>query len=75
MGVMSDLGRGLGGLGSYLAPIPGLNGSEIGSAIGGLFGFKKGGKIRKSHKKSKSGKVGRPRKAGRPKGSAKHSKK
>jgi hypothetical protein len=41
----SILGRALGDIGSQLIPIKGLDGGSIGSALGGLSGFKDGGKI------------------------------
>ena len=43
----------MGNIGSQLAPIPGVNGDELGGAIGGLLPFKTGGKI--------PGAKGRPR--------------
>lgn len=42
----SILGKVLGGLGSIVAPIPGVNGAEIGGAIGGLAPFKTGGLVK-----------------------------
>ena len=47
------LGTIAGGLGSKFLPIPGVNGSQLGGAIGGLMPFKNGGKI--------PGKKGKPK--------------
>lgn len=37
------LGGLLGGLGSQLIPIPGVNGAELGRALGSMTGLKRGG--------------------------------
>jgi hypothetical protein len=39
------LGNIAGGLGSKLLPLPGVNGGEVGSALGGLLPFKNGGAV------------------------------
>ena len=41
----SLLGNLAGGLGSKFLPIPGVNGGELGGALGGLLPFKTGGKV------------------------------
>lgn len=48
----SLLGGLLGGIGSKIAPLPGINGQELGSALGALSGFKTGGLV--SGKKGKA---------------------
>lgn len=46
MGVFGNiLGGALGSLGSQLLPIPGANGQQIGSYLGSLAPFRKGGKV------------------------------
>lgn len=53
MGVFGNLlGSTLGGLGSALFPIPGVNGSNLGGAIGNLLPFKRGGRVRAARTKS-----------------------
>lgn len=44
----SLLGNLAGGLGSKFLPIPGVNGSELGGALGGLLPFKTGGAVNKT---------------------------
>ena len=51
------LGSILGGLGSQLFPVQGLNGAEIGRALGSMTGLKRGGaRKRKVAKKARGGK-------------------
>ena len=52
------LGSLLGGLGSQLFPIAGVNGADLGRSIGSMFPFKRGGKPkkRKAVKKARGGK-------------------
>jgi hypothetical protein len=50
MGFGSTLGGLLGDVGSALFPIPGVNGGQIGSFLGGLSGFKTGGKVTRTGK-------------------------
>ena len=45
MGFGSAIGGMLGGLGSKLLPIPGVDGGQLGNFLGSLFPFKKGGRI------------------------------
>jgi hypothetical protein len=45
MGFGSLLGGLAGSLGSKFLPIPGVDGEKVGSFLGGLTGFKNGGKI------------------------------
>jgi hypothetical protein len=45
MGFGSAIGGLLGGLGSKLIPIPGINGAELGNFLGGLVGFQEGGVV------------------------------
>jgi hypothetical protein len=45
MGFGSLLGGLAGSLGSKFFPIPGIDGEKLGSVLGGLTGFKNGGKI------------------------------
>lgn len=45
MGFGSTLGGLLGSLGSAFLPIPGVNGQQLGSALGGMLGFKRGGVV------------------------------
>lgn len=49
MGFGSALGGMLGSLGSKMLPIPGVDGGQLGNFLGGLFPFKKGGRIGKKH--------------------------
>jgi hypothetical protein len=42
----SLLGNLAGGLGSKFLPIPGVNGGELGGALGGLLPFKTGGAVK-----------------------------
>jgi hypothetical protein len=44
----SLLGNLAGGLGSKFLPIPGVNGGELGGALGGLLPFKTGGAVKKT---------------------------
>ena len=54
MGIFGNLlGNLAGSLGSKFLPIPGVNGGELGGAIGGLMPFKNGGKV--------PGKKGKPK--------------
>lgn len=48
MGFGSLLGGLLGNIGSKLIPLPGINGEAVGSALGGLTGFKKGGRVKRT---------------------------
>ena len=48
MGFGSTIGGLLGNLGSMIAPIPGVDGGSLGSFLGGLTGFKKGGRVTKT---------------------------
>lgn len=48
------LGGLLGGLGSQLLPIPGVNGAEVGRALGSLLPFRRGGKPKKRAVKRKA---------------------
>lgn len=57
MGFGSTLGSIAGGLGSMLMPIPGVNGAQLGSALGGMLGFRRGGKVRKAKAKAKKAKA------------------
>ena len=50
MGFGSSLGGLLGDVGSALFPIPGVNGQQIGSFLGGLTGFKNGGRVTRTGK-------------------------
>lgn len=50
MGFGSILGGLLGNIGSKLLPIPGINGEALGSALGGLSGFKNGGRVKRTGK-------------------------
>lgn len=46
MGLFGNiLGRGLGAIGSALFPVAGINGGDVGGAIGGLAPFKTGGRV------------------------------
>lgn len=50
------LGGLLGGLGSKVLPIPGINGAELGRAMGGILPFKRGGRVkRRTPPRTKSG--------------------
>ena len=53
----SSLGSLLGGIGSMLLPIPGINGSQLGGALGSMMPFRRGGKPkkRKVAKKARGG--------------------
>lgn len=51
----SALGSILGGLGSALMPIPGVNGQQLGSYLGGLTGLKRGGRRKKAVKRKARG--------------------
>lgn len=46
----SSLGGLLGNIGSAILPIPGINGGDLGTFLGGLFGFKHGGRVLKTGK-------------------------
>ncbi len=60
MGVFGNLiGQGLGALGSHVLPIPGVNGRELGGAIGSWLPFARGGMVPKYRK---GGRVQRKRK-------------
>ena len=48
MGFGSSLGGLLGNIGSALMPIPGVNGGDLGSFLGGLSGFKTGGAVKRT---------------------------
>ena len=49
MGLFGNiLGRGLGSIGSALFPVAGINGGDVGAALGGLAPFKKGGPIKRT---------------------------
>ena len=49
MGIFGNiLGRALGSIGSALLPIKGIDGGEVGSALGSLAPFKKGGRVKKT---------------------------
>ncbi len=50
MGFGSLLGGLLGNIASKIVPIPGINGEQVGSALGGLSGFKKGGRVKRTGK-------------------------
>lgn len=50
MGFGSDLGQFFGNVGSALLPIPGVDGGKLGSFLGGLSGFKNGGKVTRTGK-------------------------
>ena len=53
------LGSILGGLGSQLMPIPGVQGAEVGRALGSLLPFRRGGKPKRkaaTKKKARGGK-------------------
>ena len=50
MGFGSLLGRLAGTIGSALLPIKGVDGGELGSALGGLTGFKNGGRVKRTGK-------------------------
>jgi hypothetical protein len=39
------LGQGLGALGSRFLPIPGVDGKQLGGALGGMLPFQKGGRV------------------------------
>lgn len=54
----STIGSLLGGLGSMFLPIPGVNGAQLGSTLGGMLPFRRGGrpKKRKVAKKARGGK-------------------
>jgi hypothetical protein len=52
----STLGGLLGGLGSAFMPIPGVNGAQLGSYLGGLTGLKRGGRRRAVKRKARGGK-------------------
>ena len=45
------LGSILGGLGSQILPIKGINGRELGGTIGNLLPFKKGGRVHRRPRK------------------------
>ena len=46
MGLFGNiLGRALGSIGSAILPIKGIDGGEVGSALGSLAPFKKGGRV------------------------------
>jgi len=55
---MGFIGQGLGGLlgniGSKILPIPGVNGGQLGSFLGNMMPFKKGGKLKKAKAKPKA---------------------
>lgn len=51
----STLGGLLGGLGSALFPVQGINGAQLGSYLGGLTGLKRGGRRKKAVKKRARG--------------------
>jgi hypothetical protein len=60
MGFFGNLiGQGLGALGSHVLPIPGVNGRELGGALGGMLPFARGGIVPKY---KKGGRVQRKRK-------------
>ena len=49
MGLFGNiLGRALGSIGSAILPIKGIDGGEVGSALGSLAPFKKGGPIKRT---------------------------
>lgn len=51
MGLFGNiLGRTLGSIGSALFPVSGINGGDVGGAIGGLAPFKKGGRVKRTGK-------------------------
>lgn len=50
MGFGSLLGRLAGTIGSALLPIKGVDGGELGSVLGGLTGFKNGGRVKRTGK-------------------------
>ena len=51
----STLGSILGGLGSAFMPIPGVNGQQLGSYLGGLAGFRRGGRRKRAVKRKARG--------------------
>lgn len=51
----STLGGILGGLGSALMPIQGINGQQLGSYLGGLTGLRRGGRRKKAVKRKARG--------------------
>lgn len=67
MGVFGNLlGGALGSLGSALFPIKGINGQELGSSLGGMLPFRKGGKVKKAKKtKTKAVKKAKGKKKGK----------
>lgn len=50
MGFGSLLGRLAGTIGSALLPIKGVDGGELGATLGGLTGFKNGGRVKRTGK-------------------------
>ena len=48
MGFGSLLGRLAGTIGSALLPIKGVDGGELGATLGGLTGFKNGGRVKRT---------------------------
>lgn len=49
MGLFGNiLGRALGSIGSALLPIKGIDGGEVGGALGSLAPFKKGGRVKRT---------------------------
>jgi len=51
----STLGRLAGGLGQMLLPIPGVNGAQLGEALGSFLPFRRGGKRKRVAKKARGG--------------------
>ena len=51
----STLGGILGGLGSALLPIQGVNGQQLGSFLGGLTGLRRGGRRKRVAKRKARG--------------------
>ena len=63
MGFFGNLLGGLAGsLGSQLLPIPGVNGKELGSAIGGMLPFARGGVVPAPIRYRKGGMIQRKKK-------------
>ena len=50
MGFGSILGRALGSLASAIIPVKGIDGGSVGETLGGLTGFKKGGRVKRTGK-------------------------
>ena len=50
MGFGSILGRALGSLASAIIPVKGIDGGAVGESLGGLTGFKKGGRVKRTGK-------------------------